>query len=326
MKRLGCVLLFLLLFASFAFARPREWKTATVLKLVSGGAETDAVVVPLPGGGAVGQSTTTSGKHTRGVYWLKTDKYTYIIPNYAKANLLGIQWWLYLTVGGQTKISIDSARTLHVIDDEGKVRAVHIIERIANEPQKAPLAQANPKHYDFAASPSDVQTVAGFLDVCGLPENQMPPKNVEAMKNAPATDTVKIRKKAMTAKVTDEVLCVGYVSGLYEGWKEGHDHGVLVANLHAAVPLDPSPVLKSMPTKEITAIDTEMKTDIPCVPDHVTFGDLKDAVVKYFRDELKKTPFLGLVPTSRLFPYALLNAFPCRVAQAAGPGATEPKH
>ncbi len=72
----------------------------------------------------------------RGVYWIKTDKYTYVIPNYAKANMVGIQWWLYLTVGGQTKISIDSARTMHVIDDEGKDRKVHIIQRMLNEPQK----------------------------------------------------------------------------------------------------------------------------------------------------------------------------------------------
>ena len=67
------------------------------------------------------------------MYWLRTEKYTYIIPNYCKANTVGIQWWLYLTLGGETKISVDSARTLHVIDDEGKERKVHIIQRIANE-------------------------------------------------------------------------------------------------------------------------------------------------------------------------------------------------
>jgi len=135
MKRLGRVLVLLAL-VPLAVAKPREWQTATVLKAVSGGSETEAVVVPLPGGGAVGQSTTTSGKHMRGVYWIKTDQYTYVIPNYCKSNAVGIQWWLYLTVGGQTKISIDSARTMHVIDDEGKDRKVHIIQRIANEPPK----------------------------------------------------------------------------------------------------------------------------------------------------------------------------------------------
>ena len=62
MKRLGCVLL-LLVFIPLAFAKQREWQTATVLKLVSGGTETETVVAPLPGGGAVGESTTSSGKH-----------------------------------------------------------------------------------------------------------------------------------------------------------------------------------------------------------------------------------------------------------------------
>jgi hypothetical protein len=131
MKRLGCVLLFLGL-VPLAFTKPREWQTATVLKQISGGTETEVVVVPLPGGGAVGQSTTTSGKHMRGVYWLKTEKFTYVIPNYCKSNMVGIQWWLYLTVGGQTKISVDSVRTLRVMDDGGKERKVHIIQRIAN--------------------------------------------------------------------------------------------------------------------------------------------------------------------------------------------------
>jgi hypothetical protein len=131
MKRLGCVLLFLGL-VPLAVAKPREWQTATVLKQITDGTETEVVVAPLPGGGAVGQSTTTSGKHMRGVYWLKAEKFTYVIPNYCKSNMIGIQWWLYLTVGGQTKISVDSVRTLRVMDDGGKERKVHIIQRIAN--------------------------------------------------------------------------------------------------------------------------------------------------------------------------------------------------
>ena len=123
----------LLLFTSLALAESREWQTATVVKADFDGTETEVVAAPLPGGAAVGESSTSSGKHRRGVYWLKTDKYTYVIPNYCKANLVGIQWWLYLTLGGQAKVSVDSARTLHVIDDEGKDRKVHIIKRVANE-------------------------------------------------------------------------------------------------------------------------------------------------------------------------------------------------
>lgn len=127
-----------LLLAPLTFANSQEWQTASVVKADFAGTETEGVAVRLPGGGVVGESSTSSGTHRRGVYWLKTDKYTYVIPNYCKANLVGIQWWLYLTLGGQTKISVDSARTLHVIDDEGKDRKVHIIQRIGNEPQKTP--------------------------------------------------------------------------------------------------------------------------------------------------------------------------------------------
>jgi hypothetical protein len=128
--------LFPVLLSPPAVAESRQWQTATVTKADFGGTDTEAVAVPLPGGGAVGESSSSSGKHNRGVYWLKTDKYIYVIPNYCKANFVGIQWWLYLTVGGETKISVDSARTMHVIDDEGKDRKVHIIQRIANEPAK----------------------------------------------------------------------------------------------------------------------------------------------------------------------------------------------
>jgi len=171
-------------------------------------------------------------------------------------------------------------------------------------------AQAT-KAYNFAANPSDLQSVGGFLGVCGLPESQLSPKSVETMKNAPATDTMKIIKKAMADKLTDEALCVGYITGLYEGWNEGNDHGVMVAHTQAAVPLNLTPVLKSMSLKEIEAIEAESRTDVACVPNHATFGDLKNTVTAYLRSQVRSNPLLRLALTSRLFPYALLHAFPC---------------
>src|SRR5438045_1144642 len=89
-----------------AVAKSPEWEKANVIKADFSGSETEAVAVPIPGGSVVGESSTSSGRHRRGVYWVKTEKYTYVIPNYCKANLAGIQWWLYLTVGGETKISV----------------------------------------------------------------------------------------------------------------------------------------------------------------------------------------------------------------------------
>ena len=137
MRRLTAVavLLISVFMGHLGLAKSPKWQTAKVIKADFSGSETEAVAVPLPGGAVVGESSTSSGKHRRGVYWLKADEYTYVIPNYCKANMVGIQWWLYLTLGGETKIFVDSARTLRVLDDEGKDRKVHIIQRIANEPQ-----------------------------------------------------------------------------------------------------------------------------------------------------------------------------------------------
>jgi hypothetical protein len=134
----GIVLIAVLAANPSAVAKSPEWENAKVIKADFSGLETEAIAVPIPGGTAVGESSTSSGKHRRGLHWLKTEKYTYLIPNYCKANMVGIQWWLYLTLGGETKISVDSARTLHVIDDDGKDRKVHIIQRIANQPSTTP--------------------------------------------------------------------------------------------------------------------------------------------------------------------------------------------
>lgn len=133
-----CFTVIVVLSSALAFAQSKNWESATVLKADFSGTQTEVTMAPLPGGGAVGESSTSSGKHSRGRYWLTTGKYTYVIPNYCKANLIGIQLWLYLTVGGQTKISPDSSRTLRVIDDDGKERKVHIIERILNQSEKQP--------------------------------------------------------------------------------------------------------------------------------------------------------------------------------------------
>jgi hypothetical protein len=86
-----------------ALAKSPEWQTAKVVKADSGGSETESVAVPLPGGASVGESSTSSGKHRRGVYWLKTDKYTYVIPNYCKANLVGIQVVALSNLGGRNQ-------------------------------------------------------------------------------------------------------------------------------------------------------------------------------------------------------------------------------
>ena len=71
-----------------AVAKSPQWEKANVIKADFSGSETEAVAVPIPGGTVVGESSSSSGKHRRGVYWLKTEKYMYVIPTTAKRTSL----------------------------------------------------------------------------------------------------------------------------------------------------------------------------------------------------------------------------------------------
>lgn len=166
-----------------------------------------------------------------------------------------------------------------------------------------------------SAKPSDLQSVGGFLDFCDLRDGQTSKKTAEAMGNLPPGDVIEAIKKVQADALANLSLCLGYVNGLYEGWKEGHDHGVMATHLHSAVPLDWRPALKSMSAKELDILDAEIKTDVPCVPDRATFGDLRGVVAKYLREEVKKNSLSTLALTSHLFPYALRAAFPCPAGQ-----------
>jgi hypothetical protein len=97
--------------AFVAQAKPLQWQDATVL---------------------VGGGLFASGDRiTQGLYWIKTDKVTYVIPNYSRGLIL--ERWLVLTAGGPTKIALDG-RNLHVLDAEGKDRSVRLVWKIATRP------------------------------------------------------------------------------------------------------------------------------------------------------------------------------------------------
>jgi hypothetical protein len=40
-------------------------------------------------------------------------------------------------------------------------------------------------------------------------------------------------EKALAAKQADDSLCLGYLTGLIDGWKEGDEHGVVAAHFTA---------------------------------------------------------------------------------------------
>jgi hypothetical protein len=97
--------------AFVAAAKPLQWQDATVLA----------------GGGLSGSSV----RLIHGLYWIKTDRITYVVPNYSRG--LFVERWLVLTPGARTKMAIDG-RDIHILDDEGKDRAVRLVWKIANRP------------------------------------------------------------------------------------------------------------------------------------------------------------------------------------------------
>lgn len=67
----------------------------------------------------------------RGGYWIRGDRTTYVIHNYANTSMLVAQWWVYLTLGGEAQIFSDG-KNLHVIDNQGKERKCQILQSMSN--------------------------------------------------------------------------------------------------------------------------------------------------------------------------------------------------
>src|SRR5215469_18483851 len=98
----------------------------------------------------------------------------------------------------------------------------------------------------------------------------------------------------MSDSVADEALCSAYLTGLKEGWEEGHAHGVEAVFFPDGVPLNISGGFKSLCTKELEAANKAMSDDVQCLPEHLTLGDLKDGVINSMRDEIRANPFCQL--------------------------------
>jgi hypothetical protein len=101
--------------AFVAAAKPLQWQDATVL--VGGG---------LP---------SSAARSTLALYWIKTDKITYVVSNVVSDYSRGLflERWLVLTAGGPTKIAI-AGRNIHILDEEGKDRTVRVVWKIATKP------------------------------------------------------------------------------------------------------------------------------------------------------------------------------------------------
>ncbi len=167
------------------------------------------------------------------------------------------------------------------------------------------------------ATPSSIGTAGGFLDVCGLKDTQLSKETMDTVKKAPTGEAMETLNKALAQKTAEVNLCLGYLKGLMEGWQEGHEHGVMAAHFPDGVPRDVTNAVKSLPDKEIDAMGAEFKNGVPCLREHISIGGIREIVVNYIRDQVTASPLMGLVPTSRMFPLALLAAFPCPTVKPA---------
>ena len=172
------------------------------------------------------------------------------------------------------------------------------------------------------ASISQLVTAGGFVDICGLSDGQSSKEQAEALKQAPPSATTDALSRALADKTADFALCVGYVVGVSQGWKEGHEHGVVAAQFPDGLPKDEEKAVKALPLKQLQAAHAAMARDVPCIPDYVTVGQERDIVVKYVRDQEKKgNPFIRMVLTPHIVWLAFQAAFLCP-AQPTTPAPT----
>jgi hypothetical protein len=129
-----------------------------------------------------------------------------------------------------------------------------------------------------------VQTVGGFLEVC-TPNREKP---------------------------VNHILCLGYLTGLVGGWKEGRHYGVLNAYLPNGIPDDLQEAVKGLSDEDLETLNAAIKNEPFCLPDRMTYGDLVEVVAAQFRIQVARNPLFGLSLTSRLFHTALRDTYPCK--------------
>jgi len=154
---------------------------------------------------------------------------------------------------------------------------------------------------------SSIQTAGGFLEVCGSPDTQMSAAQAEALKKAPPSEVPSALSKQMDNRIAEVTMCFGYLAGLIEGWKEGHEHGVVAAQFPKGWPNDEKKALDHLPLKQLESAQAAMNIDVPCIPDSITIGEERDIVVKFIRKNMPLTKAL----TRRVVWLAFREAFPC---------------
>jgi hypothetical protein len=104
-------------------------------------------------------------------------------------------------------------------------------------------------------------------------------------------------------------MCLAFISGLEQGWKEGHEHGVTAAQFPGGWPKDEQKALSNLSTKQLEASLAAMKVDVPCIPTYVTLAQERDILVKFIREH----SLLTVAMTSRVMWLAFQDAFACQL-------------
>lgn len=138
----------------------------------------------------------------------------------------------------------------------------------------------------------------------------------------PASEFLDKLGKEMADRTAEVTMCLAFVSGLEQGWKEGHQHGVVAAQFPEGWPKDEKKALAALPLKQLQSGEAAMTIDVPCIPEYVTIGQERDIVVKYIREQKSKGNFLiPLAPTSRTVWLAFQETFQCPAQPTKPPDA-----
>lgn len=116
---------------------------------------------------------------------------------------------------------------------------------------------------------SKLWTAGGFLEVCGRGDQELSKEQLATVKNAPPSQLTEKLKEAMADRTAEFAMCLGFVSGLQQGWKEGHEHGVIAAQFPDGWPTDEKKALAALPVKQLDAAGRAMTVDVPCIPGYV---------------------------------------------------------
>jgi hypothetical protein len=126
-------LILVILFATVAAAKDRQWVEAIVAGM--GTSTNDAGVAVLPvGTGLYGVRI----QQTFMYYRLETPDMTYVLSQHCEQSLrVKYKCPLDVTLHGKTRIALDG-RNVHVLDDAGKDVELQLVEKIARTPDQTP--------------------------------------------------------------------------------------------------------------------------------------------------------------------------------------------